>query len=84
MNYRHHFAFIRQPTGFRLPTISEQFLLDADTTTGLAVAKSLAIDLTANHTAACHCQYTWAEAATIINTQTVYDHKREPDEVIFF
>jgi hypothetical protein len=59
-------------------------LFDANTATGLTVAKSLAIDLTANHTAACHCQYTWAEAATIINTQTVYDHKREPDEVIFF
>ena len=68
MNYRHHLAFIRQPTGFRLPTISEQFLLDADTTTGLTVAKGLAIDLTANYTTTRHCQYTWAETAAIVST----------------
>ena len=68
MNHRHHLAFIRQPTGFSLPTISEQFLLDADTTTGLTVAKGLTIDLTAYCTTTRHCQYTWAETAAIIST----------------
>jgi hypothetical protein len=68
MNHRYYFAFVCHPARLCFTAISEQFLLDADTAAGLAVAKSLAIDLTANHAAARLSQYTWAETATIINT----------------
>jgi hypothetical protein len=37
--------------------------------------RGLAIDLTTNSTTTRHCQYTRAEAAAIINTQTIYNHK---------